>query len=147
MARYPSHLLRGIAVLAVFDDEDEREMLVLLLSSLGARVNAVASAAEALDACAASPPHVILSDISLSCCDGYEFIRKLRTRAQGDGATVPAVAVTGLCRPADRLRAFEAGYQEHLAKPVDFERLVAVIGSLVGAPTGDAAKTLPPSRR
>ena len=63
--------------------------------------------------------------------DGYEFIRKLRTRPATDGGGIPAVALTAYARDEDRRRAIAAGYQMHVAKPVDLADLISTIGKLV----------------
>jgi len=62
--------------------------------------------------------------------DGYEFIQKLRQRSAADGGSTPAVALTAFARPEDRTRALMAGYQMHLAKPVEPAELLATIAAL-----------------
>ena len=76
-------------------------------------------------------PDIILSDIGMPDQDGYDFMRRVRGLA-GDVAEVPAAALTALARVEDRKRALMAGYQTHLAKPVDPSELVAMVASLTG---------------
>jgi CheY-like chemotaxis protein len=73
-------------------------------------------------------PNIILSDIGMPEHDGYELIRQLR-KLPG-GANVPAVALTALARPEDRVKALHAGYQAHLGKPIALPEVLAVIQSL-----------------
>jgi CheY-like chemotaxis protein len=63
--------------------------------------------------------------------DGYELIRRVRARGEGEGGKIPAVALTAMARVEDRLKALSAGYQMHVAKPVELEELRAVVASLV----------------
>jgi two-component system CheB/CheR fusion protein len=134
--------ITGVRVLVVEDEDDARESFVLMLEQLGARVTAAPSAAAGLAAFAASPPQVILCDIAMPGEDGYGFIRKVRRRAPEQGGAVPAAALTALASDEDRRRALQAGFQLHLAKPVDAARLAAAVGALaawtepVGAPPG-----------
>ena len=76
-------------------------------------------------------PDIILSDIGMPDQDGYDFMRQVRG-LEGALAEVPAAALTALARVEDRKRALMAGYQTHLAKPVDPSELVAMVASLTG---------------
>jgi CheY-like chemotaxis protein len=89
----------------------------------GACVELAASSAEGLIALDTFGPQVILCDIAMPEEDGYTFMRKLRARESRRGATIPALALTGRAATDDRLRALAAGFQLHLAKPVDLDRL------------------------
>jgi signal transduction histidine kinase/CheY-like chemotaxis protein len=120
-------------ILLVEDDEDARELVGSALRSLGARVVAVASSLEALETLNRIRPHVLVSDIGMPELDGYELIRRVR-RASVAGARLPAVALTAFTSPADRARAFSAGYQAHIPKPVDIRRLATVISDLASSP-------------
>jgi len=82
--------------------------------------------------CSGRPPDIIISDIGMAEEDGYELMRKVRALPPEQGGLVPAIALTGYATPKDRERALAAGYQLHLAKPVESEDLVAAIVSLVG---------------
>ena len=73
-------------------------------------------------------PHILLSDIGMPSHDGYELISRVRQMPQGK--KLPAVALTALARAEDRTRSLRAGFQLHVAKPVDAEELVAVVRNL-----------------
>jgi CheY-like chemotaxis protein len=128
--------LAGLRVLLVEDDDDSRHLLSLILSRYGAEVISMASSTEALDSFMQKTPDVVISDIGMSDIDGYEFIRKLRmlpvqgSLLFGSTETIPAIALTGYATIKDRDRALAAGYQLHLAKPVEPEELVAAIRNL-----------------
>ncbi|MGD9902051.1 MAG: CHASE3 domain-containing protein [Vicinamibacterales bacterium] len=124
-------LLRGLRVLVLDDEPDARDILRRLLEDAGAQVLVTASAQQALDVLQTSLPDVIVSDIGMPDQDGYEFIQQVR-QLPGPAATVPAAALTALARLEDRKRALLAGFQSHLAKPVDPAELIAAVGSLTG---------------
>lgn len=124
--------LAGLRVLVVDDEEAVRDLLAVALVQRGADVRAAASSAEALSVIDEWPPAVIVSDIGMPYEDGYTFIRKVRARGAARGGQTPAVALTAYAKAEDRLRALSAGYQVHVAKPVDPMELMAVIASLTG---------------
>jgi CheY-like chemotaxis protein len=132
--------LNGIRLLIVEDEPDAREMLVEILNQCGAHTRAVASAAEALESLRQWNPDLLLSDIEMPGEDGYSLIRKVRLLDVEQGGQVPAVALTAHARLEDRVRALSAGFQSHIAKPVNADELVAVIRSLArrsrNAPSG-----------
>jgi hypothetical protein len=133
--------LAGVRVLLVEDDDDSRNLLSLILSRYGAEVISTASSVEALDWFMQKTPDVVISDIGMAEEDGYELIRKLRMLpVQGSllpGVTdslpglIPAIALTGYATLKDRDRALAAGYQLHLAKPVEPDELVIAIRNLI----------------
>jgi PAS domain S-box-containing protein len=123
-------LLQGVRILVVENDADARELIANLLSNCDADVTAVESAGDALSSLDARVPDVILSDIEMPFVDGYEFIRQVRSRGQGRGGGVAAIALTAYARPEDRARSLRSGFQAHLSKPVDFNELIAAIASL-----------------
>jgi CheY-like chemotaxis protein len=75
-------------------------------------------------------PDVVLSDIGMADEDGYELIRRVRALPAERGGLTPAVALTGYATRKDRERAMSAGYQLHLAKPVEPDELVAAVARL-----------------
>ena len=85
------------------------------------------SAREGLDVLDSFAPHVIVSDLAMPELDGYGLIRAVRERTADAGGAVPAVAVSAYASKEDRQRALAAGFQEHLAKPVDVPRLVQTL--------------------
>jgi CheY-like chemotaxis protein len=95
----------------------------------GAEVVPAASAAEALKALERFAPDVLVSDIGMPERDGYDLIRDIRNLGHGP-IDLPAVAVTAFASPEDRRRALAAGFQVHLAKPVDPGELTAVVAQL-----------------
>jgi signal transduction histidine kinase/CheY-like chemotaxis protein len=124
--------LRGLQVLLVEDEADARDLLRTMLEQLGARVTSVASAHEALAAFDRQPPDVLLSDIEMPGTDGYALIREVRARSAERGGSVPSAALTAYARPEDRAAALRAGFQLHLAKPVQPADLVEAVTRLAG---------------
>jgi CheY-like chemotaxis protein len=120
--------LHEVKVLVVDDDRDSRGAIERILERNGAAVRTAASMEEALNEYAHFSPDVVLSDIGMPGHDGYELIERLR--ALPGGRTVPAVALTALARSEDRTRVLRAGFQMHLAKPVESHELVAVVQNL-----------------
>jgi two-component system CheB/CheR fusion protein len=114
--------LAGLRILIVDDDRRTREAVHEVLQLTGAQVELAASAAEGMIAIDAFKPQVILCDIAMPVEDGYSFIRKLRAKEAG-GGSIPALALTALAARDDRRRALAAGFQLHLTKPVDIDRL------------------------
>jgi PAS domain S-box-containing protein len=128
--------LDGVRVLVVDDEPDVCEFLRTRLEERGARVTTVTSSAAALRALEERAPDVLVSDIAMPEEDGYALIRTVRTRG-GPLARIPAIAVTAYSGTEDRQRAFLAGYQHHLAKPVVEGELVAAIARFArGRPPG-----------
>jgi len=122
-----AHQLEAIRVLVVEDDEDARQLVRLTLERAGASVDAVASAGEARREISGVAPHVLISDIRMPEEDGYSLIRSLRSA----GIATPAIALTAYARQEDADEARAAGFQLHLAKPIDESRLVDAVASLV----------------
>ena len=119
--------LEGIRLLLVEDDEDSREMMTLVLEHAGAEVTPAANAAVALAKLEEMDPQVMVADVGLPHMDGYELVRKVREI----GRTLPAVALTGYATPADRAQAIEAGFTDHIGKPVTPEDLVFVLARAI----------------
>jgi CheY-like chemotaxis protein len=117
-------------VLVVDDEPDAREIVRRLLAGHGAEPECASSAREALAAFRKMRPDVIISDIGMPEQDGYDLIRSIREMEKQLGGTTPAVALTAFARSADRTRAMLAGYQMHLAKPVEPAELIATVASV-----------------
>jgi CheY-like chemotaxis protein len=130
--------LAGVRALVIDDEKDARELLKAALMHYGADVIAVSSAAEAYTLITATPPEgrpdVMVTDIGMPDEDGYSLISRVREWEWARGAYIPAVALTAYGRAEDRMRALRAGFQMHVAKPVDPDELVIVITSLVTRP-------------
>jgi signal transduction histidine kinase len=119
--------LAGLHVLVVDDDADAREAVVRVLQESGATVTSAAGAADALRTLDERVPDVLVSDIGMPEVDGYELIRRVRA---GRSVRVPAMALSAFSREEDRERAFQAGFDEYLTKPVEPHRLVQRVSSL-----------------
>jgi signal transduction histidine kinase len=125
--------LDGLRLLVVDDEHDAREVVGEVLRERGAEVYVAASAAEALEKFAALRPDVIVSDIGMPETDGYSLMRRIRALPPEAGGRTPAVALTAYTRGEDAQRAFVAGYQSHVPKPIEPVRLATVVADLGGA--------------
>jgi CheY-like chemotaxis protein len=124
------HPLTGIRVLLVEDEADLRDALTLLLMDEGAEVTAVGSPVEARQALERDQPHVLISDLTMPVEDGYDLIRTIRALPPNQGGRIPAAALTGHVDAETRARILQAGYQHHIGKPVEPDRLIAVVAIL-----------------
>jgi len=125
--------LNGLRVLVVDDDWDTLEMLSAVLGECDAEVVTVASAAEAILEIERRRPDVLVSDIGMPDEDGYDLIRWVRETEEERGEhAIPALALTAYAKASDRVRALAAGYQVHLAKPVEPAELALVVANLAG---------------
>jgi PAS domain S-box-containing protein len=130
--------LTGIRVLAVDDDPDARELLTVLLTEYGAEVLTVASASEVLVNLESFQPDVLICDIGMPEVDGYTLIQQVRALSSAKGDRIPAlsealpkaIALTAYATEGDRQRALSSGYQQHLTKPLEPERLVQAVLAL-----------------
>jgi len=140
-------LLEGIQVLLVDDEQDTREFQAFVLEQSGANVIAVASGGEALRTLEQFTPDVLVSDIGMAEMDGYMLMQHIRSRLSEQAKTTPgggsllpkAIAVTAYAAEVDQRRAFQAGFQAHLTKPVEAEVLVQAIARLCGQDGGAGA--------
>ena len=123
--------LSGIRVLVIDDEDDARVLVRYILESRGATVLTASSAREALLLVEREKPRLIVSDIGMPEMDGYAFIQELRSRSFDRGGGIPAVALTAFARSEERHAALRAGYQVHVAKPVDAGELAEVCAGLV----------------
>jgi signal transduction histidine kinase/CheY-like chemotaxis protein len=121
--------LKGISVLVVDDDMESREVVAASLQSYEAVVTTATSASQAIDVLQREHIDVLLADIAMPGEDGYALIRRLRA-LNVEAASIPAAALTALARDEDRQQALEAGFQLHLAKPIDVASLVSAVASL-----------------
>jgi CheY-like chemotaxis protein len=130
-------------VLVVDDEVDARDMLALMLEARGATVRSVGSAGEAVDAMTNRRPDVLLADVGMAVEDGYALIRRWRLQEKEDGRErVTAIAVTAYASATDRERALKAGYDGHIAKPVDAGQLIKMIAAMLGG-----ARSMAPDAR
>ncbi len=130
---------QGFRILVVDDETDTRDFYTAVLEEHGAEVIAVASADEALEAISRQRPDVLISDIGMPVRDGYSLIRQVRASELQEGGMLPAIALTAYARDVDRQQAIAAGFQKHLSKPVEPNKLVAVVAHLIGQSQGNRA--------
>jgi PAS domain S-box-containing protein len=132
--------LDGLRVLVVDDAADTLELIKFILEQCKAQVTTTTSAGEALEAItqsgryaiAKSKPDILISDIGMPEEDGYCLIARVRSLEAEQGTPLPAIALTAFATEEERTRALNAGFQMHVAKPVEPEELVAAVASLAG---------------
>jgi PAS domain S-box-containing protein len=123
-------LLRDLKVLIVDDEDDVRDFLTQVLCAAGADVASAATAKDGLDLFHRLSPDVLLSDIALPGEDGYVFIREIRALSRDSGGTVRAAALTANARPEDAAHALDAGFDMHIAKPVEPDEIIGIVAGL-----------------
>ncbi|MFL6604643.1 MAG: response regulator [Steroidobacteraceae bacterium] len=137
----PSHttssMLAGVRLLVVDDEASARDLIANVLQGYGAEVCLAESGQAALTKLFEQRPHVLVADLGMPGMDGYALIEQVRALDPDFGGQTPAIAVTGYASPLDRLRALQAGYQNHVAKPVEPQELAIVIASLTGRSAQD----------
>ncbi|MEH2346813.1 MAG: response regulator [Nostoc sp.] len=126
--------LAGLRVLVVDDEADTRNFLSFMFEEYGAFATAVASVDEALAILQQAKTDILISDIGMSEQDRYTLIRKLRSLEPEKGGCIPAIALTAYTREEDRLEALSAGFQQHLSKPIDPTKLIAMVANLLKLP-------------
>jgi PAS domain S-box-containing protein len=119
--------LSGVTVLVVDDEPDARELCAQALARHGAVVATADSATEALERLRADTPDVVIADIGMPGVDGFAFIQRLRAQDAERGRRTLAMALTAYASAEDRLRALEAGFDDHIAKPFDPVELARTI--------------------
>ncbi len=123
--------LEGLRVLVLDDEADARDLIKTLLESCKMHVTVASYAADAFEVVRSGSVDVVLSDIAMPVEDGLSFIKRVRALPRDEGGRLPAVALTAYARLEDRTRALRAGFNSHVAKPVEASELLAVIASLV----------------
>jgi signal transduction histidine kinase/DNA-binding response OmpR family regulator len=129
----PLSPFEGLRILIVDDEPDARDFLAFLLKHKGASVTALASAREALNFLTQSQADVLISDIGMPEVDGYMLLRQVRALTPERGGQIPAIALTAYARDIDRQEAIAAGFQKHVPKPVQPDKLEAVIAELLNS--------------
>jgi CheY-like chemotaxis protein len=122
--------LHGVRVLVVDDEADTLELSRQVLGDRHAQVLTAPSVEAALETLTTFNPDVLVSDLSMPGRDGYELIKAVRMTTGPD--ELPAAALTAFARPEDAVRAHDAGFQMHLAKPVEPDELVRIVAQLAG---------------
>jgi signal transduction histidine kinase/CheY-like chemotaxis protein len=128
--------LEGTRVLVVDDEPDAVEIVTELLGSVGAVVEGASSAEEVLRKLPLFHPEVLVSDIGMPGMDGYALIRSVRALEAAQGGRTPALALTAYTRREDVEKSVAVGFQAHLGKPVDAEKLVTTVARLARAASG-----------
>ncbi|MEH1865804.1 MAG: ATP-binding protein [Nostoc sp.] len=128
-----NHLLAldGLQILLVDDNADTRELIAFVLEESGAQVTSVSSVSEALEGLMRLRPNILISDIGMPDEDGYSLIRHVRKQEALRGEKILAVALTAYARDEERNLALEAGFEVHLSKPIEPDKLVRVVANLV----------------
>jgi PAS domain S-box-containing protein len=128
----PAVKLDGVKVLLVEDAPDARELIALMLRERGAEVSTASNAAEAMERLTASLPDVLVSDIGLPGEDGHSLLRRVRAWAEARDQWVPAIALTAYASAEDARKAYRAGFQVHLSKPLERGVLLDAVARLAG---------------
>ena len=136
--------LEGLRCLLVDDDADTQDLMLFVLEERGAVVSVAGSADEAMVRLAEASHDVLISDIGLPHTDGMSLIRAVRDLAPERGGSIPAVAVTGYARVQDKNDALRAGFQAHLAKPIEPAELVRTIATIARTPVPSPVKSRDP---
>lgn len=119
--------LTGTKVLVLEDAPDSRELFGVVLRSRGCQVTLAESVLEALALAAEQQPDIVISDIGLPDIDGYEFVRRLR---QMPGLEcIPVIALSGYATEKDKRRSLKAGFDLHLAKPIEPDQIISGVSA------------------
>ncbi|MFQ4137652.1 PAS domain S-box protein [Nodosilinea sp. PGN35] len=127
--------LTGLQILVVDDEADMRELASFILTQAGAQVATAASAIQALSQLNQSVPDLLLCDIGMPEMNGYALIQQIRQRRRDQGGNLPAIALTAYAGEINQQQALAAGFQRHLAKPIEPDLLVKAIATLVKPPS------------
>ncbi len=124
--------LDDLRILIVDDEDDTLDLVTMELTERGARTTAVSSAKEALELLSKNGFDVLISDIAMPGIDGYKLMREVRRMEASKEQRIPAIALTAYASVQDRMRAILAGFNTHVAKPVEANELVTVVAGLAG---------------
>jgi len=128
----PTVRLDEVKVLLVEDAADARELIALMLRERGAEVSTASNAAEAMERLTEALPDVLVSDIGLPGEDGHALLRRVRAWAEARDQWVPAIALTAYASAEDARKAYRAGFQVHLSKPLERGVLIEAVARLAG---------------
>ena len=124
--------LQDVRILVVDDELDALDLLTIDLVEHGAKVRGATSAPEAFQLLQSGQFDLLISDIGMLGMDGYHLIKQIRKREGENGEHIPAIALTAYARTEDRVRALAAGFNTHVAKPIEIRELVTVVKCLTG---------------
>ncbi|MBD2364100.1 PAS domain S-box protein [Anabaena minutissima FACHB-250] len=127
--------LKGIQILVVDDDPDMRDLAQFILTEAGAEVTTAASALQALTLFNQSVPDLLVSDIGMPEMDGHCLIQQIRQYSPQQGGNIPAIALSAYAGEINQQQALQAGFQQHIAKPIDPDELVRAIAIIIGTGT------------
>jgi PAS domain S-box-containing protein len=127
--------LNGLRVLIVDDEPDVRDFALMMFKECGAQAASASTSDEAMQIISNWKPDVLVADIGMPDEDGYALIRRVRSLPPDNGGRTPAMALTAYARTEDRVRILSAGYQIHVAKPVEPVELITAVASLAGRTT------------
>ncbi|AKT42761.1 ATP-binding protein [Chondromyces crocatus] len=133
----PPHVLEGLRILVVDDEQDARELLGAILGDAGATVRLATCVDEAMVLLQTEVPDALVSDVGMPTKDGYALARELRGLPRDQGGRIPAIALTAHARSEDRTRALTAGFSTHIPKPVDPTELIVVLANALGREVQD----------
>jgi CheY-like chemotaxis protein len=125
-------ILQGLNILVVDDELDSRELIACILEQFGATVYQADAPRAALEVLSARTPDIMISDIAMPGEDGYSLMRRVRALGGDEPRDIPAIALTAFTRAMDRARALGAGFDLHIAKPLDPRALVDAVRELLG---------------
>ena len=139
--------LQGLKVLMVDDDGDSCELVATMFSLCGADITTCSSVEEALERLAVLQPQLLLSDIAMPLQDGYVLIQSIRARSKEQGGQIPAIALTAFADTVTQQKAIAAGFDRHVAKPIDPFALADVVIDLLtdSHPQGDSHRSICPT--
>jgi two-component system CheB/CheR fusion protein len=132
--------LDGLHVLVVEDDPDTGRMLAQIFGERGAEVAHAGTAADAMAAIERAVPDVLVSDIGMPGEDGYELVRRVRALGREAGGRVPAIALTAFAREEDVRHALEAGFDLHMAKPIEPGELARAVARVARVRSSPASR-------
>lgn len=123
--------LENLKILLVDDEPDSLELVRFVLANNGAKVFPFGNADEALENIEKIKPDLLISDISMADTDGYDLVRKIRELPSAKNKFLPAIAMTAYTSIEDRAAVLSAGFQMHIAKPIDINNVAAQISELL----------------
>ena len=130
----PLHALDGFHILLVEDNELNMEIAEFSLQNAGAKITKAWNGQEAVEIFQASSIgdfDVILMDVMMPVMDGYEATKNIRSLSREDAKTIPIIAMTANAFSEDKIKAEEAGMNEHIAKPINMKLLIRIVSKLV----------------
>lgn len=122
--------LENVSILAVDDHRDSRDFLKIILERFGAKVTAVESGRLALEVIKRQPLDILVCDLAMPLMDGFQLLKEIRDLS-GETSALPAIACTAFASNADSALTLRAGFQAHIAKPIQIDQLIATIRAVL----------------